>query len=48
LNGVPLEPAKLVPVLHFGGTPITARFVAAAVAEGVAASKVVPFRKSVS
>ncbi|MGA9827692.1 MAG: 2-oxoacid:acceptor oxidoreductase subunit alpha, partial [Rhodanobacteraceae bacterium] len=27
------DPAKLLPVLHFDGTPITARFIAAAIGE---------------
>jgi 2-oxoglutarate/2-oxoacid ferredoxin oxidoreductase subunit alpha len=28
-----IDPAQLVPVLHFDGTPITARFIAKAVAD---------------
>ena len=40
-----IDPAKLVAVLHYDGTPITAKFIADAVAEEAA---VVPFRKAVS
>jgi 2-oxoglutarate ferredoxin oxidoreductase subunit alpha len=40
-----IDPAKLVPVLHYDGTPITAKFIADTIAEEAA---VVPFRKAVS
>jgi 2-oxoglutarate/2-oxoacid ferredoxin oxidoreductase subunit alpha len=40
-----IDPAKLVPVLHYDGTPITAKFIAEAIADEAA---VVPFRKAVS
>jgi 2-oxoglutarate ferredoxin oxidoreductase subunit alpha len=40
-----IDPAKLVPVLHYDGTPITAKFIAETIAEEAA---VVPFRKAVS
>jgi len=40
-----IDPAKLVPVLHYEGTPITARFIAGTIADEAA---VVPFRKAVS
>jgi 2-oxoglutarate ferredoxin oxidoreductase subunit alpha len=42
-----LDPAKLVRVLHFDGTPITARFIAGAIADHVDAAKIVPLRKAV-
>jgi 2-oxoglutarate ferredoxin oxidoreductase subunit alpha len=32
-------------VLHFDGTPITARFIASAIGERLDALKVMPFRK---
>jgi 2-oxoglutarate ferredoxin oxidoreductase subunit alpha len=33
INEASINPAKLVPVLHYDGTPITARFIAEAIAE---------------
>ena len=39
-----LDPARLVPVLHYDGTPITARFIRAAIADSVSALTVVPLR----
>jgi len=41
-----IDPAKLVRVLHYDGTPITARFIARAIAETVGAAKIVPLRKT--
>jgi 2-oxoglutarate/2-oxoacid ferredoxin oxidoreductase subunit alpha len=43
-----IDPARLVPVLHFDGTPITARFVANAIADHLGALKVKPLRKVMS
>lgn len=40
-----LDPARLVPVLHYDGTPITARFIANAIAAHLPARKVTPLRK---
>jgi 2-oxoglutarate/2-oxoacid ferredoxin oxidoreductase subunit alpha len=42
-----IDPARLTRVLHFDGTPITARFISDAIADKVAELKVVPFRKAV-
>ena len=39
---------KLIPVLHYDGTPITARFIAADIAKKLARLKVVPFEKAAS
>jgi 2-oxoglutarate ferredoxin oxidoreductase subunit alpha len=39
------DPARLISVLHFDGTPITARFIMGAIAEKVAVLKVQPLRK---
>jgi 2-oxoglutarate/2-oxoacid ferredoxin oxidoreductase subunit alpha len=47
LNELEVDPARLVPVLHYDGTPITARFISGAIAEKTGALKVVPFRKAV-
>jgi 2-oxoglutarate ferredoxin oxidoreductase subunit alpha len=43
-----LEAARLVPVLHYDGTPITARFVVATITDHLAETRVVPLRKSAS
>jgi len=48
LNEIGLDPAKLLPVLHFDGTPITARFIARAIGDHLDARKVVPLHKVVS
>ena len=48
MNELSIEPARLVPVLHYDGTPITARFIAGVIAERLAALNIVPFRKAVS
>jgi 2-oxoglutarate ferredoxin oxidoreductase subunit alpha len=48
VNEIGLDPAKLVPILHFDGTPITARFIARAIGEHLDSRKVTPLRKVVS
>ena len=48
VNEIGLDPAKLVPVLHFDGTPITARFIAGAIGDHLDQRKVVPLHKVVS
>jgi 2-oxoglutarate/2-oxoacid ferredoxin oxidoreductase subunit alpha len=45
VNECEVDPAKITPVLHYDGTPITARFIIKEVAEDVAALKVSPMRK---
>ncbi len=47
VNELEIDPAKLTRVLHFDGTPITARFISGAIADKVDQLKVVPFRKAV-
>jgi 2-oxoglutarate ferredoxin oxidoreductase subunit alpha len=44
VNELEINPAHLVPVLHYDGTPITARFIAAAIAEQVRNLNVLPMK----
>ncbi len=44
VNELGVEPAKLEPVLHYDGTPITARFIAQAIAERVESARL-PLRR---
>ena len=48
VNECGIDPVRLVPVLHYDGTPITARFIARAVGDHLDALKVTPLRKVVS
>src|SRR3954468_14875336 len=43
-----IDPARLVPVLHYDGTPITARLIASAIGDHLDALKVTRLRKVVS
>ena len=45
INECGIDPARLVPILHYDGTPITARFIARAIGEHLDALKVTPLRK---
>jgi 2-oxoglutarate ferredoxin oxidoreductase subunit alpha len=45
VNELDINPAKLIRVLHFDGTPITARFITKAITEHVHAEVVAPQRK---
>jgi 2-oxoglutarate ferredoxin oxidoreductase subunit alpha len=45
MNEGAIDPAKLIPILHYDGTPITARFIMREIAEKVAVLKVKPLRK---
>ena len=47
VNELEIDPAKLTRVLHFDGTPITARFISGAISDKVDSLKIVPFRKAV-
>jgi 2-oxoglutarate ferredoxin oxidoreductase subunit alpha len=47
-NECSVDPARLVPILHYDGSPITARFIAGAIAEKLNALNVAPLRKVVS
>src|SRR6266852_114879 len=44
INECGLDPVRLVPVLHYDGTPITARFISRAIAEHLDALKLTPLR----
>jgi 2-oxoglutarate ferredoxin oxidoreductase subunit alpha len=44
INELEPDPARLVAVLHYDGTPITARFIAAAVAERIGKLNVLPLK----
>lgn len=48
VNECGIDPARLWSVLHYDGTPITARFVIGAVLDRLSDAKIVPFRKAVS
>ena len=48
VNECNIDPVRLVPVLHYDGTPITARFIASDIAQKLAQLKVVPFEKAAS
>ncbi|GIX09361.1 2-oxoacid:acceptor oxidoreductase subunit alpha [Elioraea sp.] len=43
-----IDPARLVPILHYDGTPITARFIRTAIGRQARPLDVVPLRKTVS
>jgi 2-oxoglutarate ferredoxin oxidoreductase subunit alpha len=45
MNECSIDPAKLMPVLHYDGTPVTARFIAHAIEEKLALFNVKPLRK---
>ena len=46
VNELEVNPAQLTKVLHYDGSPITARFIAASVAETASAMKIVPLRRT--
>ncbi len=48
VNECGIDPIRLVPILHYDGTPITARFIAHAIGGHLDALKVTPLRKVVS
>ncbi|MDE2155791.1 MAG: 2-oxoacid:acceptor oxidoreductase subunit alpha [Xanthomonadaceae bacterium] len=45
VNELEVDPARLVPALHYDGTPITARFITDAITQHVHAEAVMPKRK---
>src|SRR5262245_33429102 len=48
VNELEIDPRKLVPVLHYDGTPITARYIAGAIGERLKSAEVLPLRKVVT
>jgi 2-oxoglutarate ferredoxin oxidoreductase subunit alpha len=48
VNECNIDPMRLVPILHYDGTPITARFIANAIGDHLDALKVTPLRKVMS
>jgi 2-oxoglutarate/2-oxoacid ferredoxin oxidoreductase subunit alpha len=46
INEGSIDPARVIAVLHYDGTPITARFITAAIAEKLSAFTVTPLRKA--
>jgi len=48
VNECSIDPVRLVPILHYDGTPITARFIADAIGDHLDKLKVRPLRKVMS
>jgi 2-oxoglutarate ferredoxin oxidoreductase subunit alpha len=48
VNECGIDPVRLIPILHYDGTPITARFIAREIGDDLDAMKVTPLRKVVS
>ncbi|MCC6304266.1 MAG: 2-oxoacid:acceptor oxidoreductase subunit alpha [Rhodobacteraceae bacterium] len=48
VNELDVDPARLIAVLHYDGTPITARFIIAAIRDRLAAGVVTPLERAVS
>jgi 2-oxoglutarate ferredoxin oxidoreductase subunit alpha len=44
INELQIDPTRLVPVLHYDGTPITARFIVSAIASRVRGTNVLPIK----
>jgi 2-oxoglutarate ferredoxin oxidoreductase subunit alpha len=47
INECGVDPAKLIPILHYDGTPITARFIIREIAGRLASLNVAPFRRGI-
>ena len=45
VNECVIDPARLIPILHYDGTPITARFIVEEIAQQMKALKVTPLRR---
>jgi 2-oxoglutarate ferredoxin oxidoreductase subunit alpha len=48
VNELEIDPAKLIKLVHYDGTPITARFIVQSILDAVADDTVVPLRKVMS
>jgi 2-oxoglutarate/2-oxoacid ferredoxin oxidoreductase subunit alpha len=48
VNEGEIAPARLIPVLHYDGTPITARFIVEAISRELSGRRVVELREMVS
>ena len=48
VNELGIDPVRLVPILHYDGTPITARFISGAIGDRLDKLKVTPMRKVAS
>jgi 2-oxoglutarate/2-oxoacid ferredoxin oxidoreductase subunit alpha len=48
VNELGIDPVRLVPILHYDGTPITARFIAGSIGDRLDRLKVTPMRKVAS
>ncbi len=48
VNELGIDPVRLVPILHYDGTSITARFISGAIGDRLDALKVTPLRKAMS
>jgi 2-oxoglutarate ferredoxin oxidoreductase subunit alpha len=47
VNECGVDPAKLLPILHYDGTPITARFIIREIAGRLASLNIAPFRRGI-
>jgi 2-oxoglutarate ferredoxin oxidoreductase subunit alpha len=45
VNECNVDPVRLVPILHYDGTPITARFIASAIRDHIDALKITPLKR---
>jgi 2-oxoglutarate ferredoxin oxidoreductase subunit alpha len=48
INEGEIDPKRLIRVLHYDGTPITARFISGKIGDALAENKVTPIRKQVA
>jgi 2-oxoglutarate/2-oxoacid ferredoxin oxidoreductase subunit alpha len=46
VNECGVDPTKLIAVLHYDGTPITAKFITREISEGIAAVNEAPMRST--